>query len=298
MPSLDQHQSSGTTKMLLIGDSGAGKTGATASLAAAGFKLRYADTDNGLDLLVDLLKNPASPYVKAAIAKGQDPKKLLSEIQYETITDPMKSVGGKLIPAQATVWQRLMALLDNWDPKTTGNWPNKKPPAGQNDTAALGPISTWGDDTILVLDSLSRISNAALNLVLSMNARLGQQPHQSDYFTAQTMVEGLLQMLYDSNIRCNVIMIAHIAFIGDDSTGVQHGYPASVGKALPPKIGQYFNTCLMVKTTGIGANQKRKILTRTTGLVELKNSAPMKVKPEYDLENGLAEYFRDVRGGA
>lgn len=294
MPPLSKHQSSRTTKLLLIGDPGAGKTGATASLAAAGFNLRYADTDNGLDLLTDLLTNPASPYVK-----GKTPAELsamMDRVQFETLTDPMKNVGGKLVPAKATVWQRLTALLDNWSPETTKGWSNKQPPA-ENDTAPLGPITSWGSQDILILDSLSRISSAALNMVLSMNARLGQQPHQSDYFTAQTMVESLLQKLYDESVQCNVIMIAHIAMIGDETTGVAHGYPASVGKALSPKIGSYFNTCLMAKTTGIGANQKRKILTKTSGMVELKNSAPLRVKPEYDLESGLAEYFKDVRGG-
>lgn len=294
MPPLSKHQSSRTTKLLLIGDPGSGKTGATASLAAAGYNLRYADTDNGLDILTDLLTNPISPYVKGKSPAQQ--AEMLARVNYETLTDPMKNIGGKLVPAQATVWQRLTALLDNWDPATTKGWKNKQPPA-ENDTAALGPIVTWGTQDILVLDSLSRISSAALNMVLSMNARLGQQPHQSDYFTAQTMVESLLQKLYDESVQCNVIVVAHIAMIGDESTGVAHGYPASIGKALSPKIGSYFNTCLMVKTTGIGANQKRKILTKTSGMVELKISAPLRVKGEYDIEFGLAEIFKDLRGG-
>lgn len=282
MPPLSQHQSSNTTKLLLIGDSGAGKTGACASLASAGYNLRFIDTDNGLDVLSNLLSGKGSPYKPDS----------MNRVDYETLTDPMKNVAGKLVPARATVWQRLLNLLDNWGPETTKDWSNKKV---LNNTSALGPISTWGTQDVLVLDSLSRISNAALNFVLSMNARLGQQPHQSDYFTAQQMIEGLLQKLYDESIQCNVIMIAHIAYIGEEN-GPQHGYPASVGKALPPKIGQYFNTCLMMKTTGLGANQKRKLLTKTTGVVELKNSAPLKVKPEYDIEHGLAEYFADVRG--
>lgn len=294
MPPLSRHQSAKTTKMLLIGDPGAGKTGATAALAAAGYNMRYVDTDNGLDILTDLLTNPISAYVRGKTAQAQ--AELLARVHYETLTDPMKNIAGKLVPAQATVWQRLASLLDNWSPETTRGWKNKQPPA-ENDTAPLGPISSWGTQDVLVLDSLSRISSAALNLVLSMNARLGAQPHQSDYFTAQGMVESLLQKLYDESIQCNVIMIAHIAMLGDEGTGVMHGYPASIGKALSPKIGSYFNSCLMAKTVGIGANQKRKILTRTAGMVELKNSAPLRVKPEYDLETGLADYFRDVRGG-
>jgi hypothetical protein len=56
MPSLDKHQSSEFTKLLLEGDSGSGKTGSLASLVAAGFKLRVLDMDNGLDSLANAVK--------------------------------------------------------------------------------------------------------------------------------------------------------------------------------------------------------------------------------------------------
>ena len=51
MPSLTQHQSNDYTKMLIIGDSGTGKTGSLTSLVAAGYKLRILDMDNGLETL-------------------------------------------------------------------------------------------------------------------------------------------------------------------------------------------------------------------------------------------------------
>ena len=282
MSKLTDHKSNKVSKVLYIGDSGAGKTGSLASLAKAGFKLRIIDLDAGLDVLHNLLKDSKSPYGPAAI----------ENVEYETITELMRNVSGRLVPSQAKVWTRLVDMLINWSPKTTESWPWKK---DKNDTAELGPVTTWDSESILVIDSLSRASSAALNFILAMNARLGQQPHQSDYFNAQPLVEGLLQMLYDENVHCNVIMIAHIAYIGEES-GPVHGYPASIGKALPPKIGQYFNNTIMAKTTGSGTAQKRRILTNTSGVVELKNSAPLRVQAEYDLTTGLAEYFRAIRG--
>ena len=51
MPSLDQHQSNDFVKLLLIGDSKAGKTGSLISLVKAGYKLRILDLDNLLDVL-------------------------------------------------------------------------------------------------------------------------------------------------------------------------------------------------------------------------------------------------------
>jgi len=260
MPSLSSHQSTQTTKMLLIGDSGAGKTGSLASLVRAGFNLRIADLDNGLDVLQNVL--------------GRDAERVI----YQTLTDPMRNINGKLVPRAATVWQRLMKLLDGW----------------KTETEDLGAISTWGSSDVLAIDSLTFVCNAAMNFVLSMNARLGQQPHQSDWYQAQQLVESLLQMLYDENIKCNVVVNCHITYIGEDN-GPQHGYPASLGKALSPKIGRYFNSILMAKTTGIGQNERHKLLTRSTSMIELKNTAPLQVKAEYPIETGLADYFAAIR---
>ena len=270
MPALSAHQSKNSTKLLFIGDSGAGKTGALASLAAAGYNLRILDLDNGLDVLKNVLSDPKSAYGTEA----------LSRVQYITVTEAMRNVNGKLIPKGATVWQRVAGLLNNWtDPETK---------------ESLGPVSTWGPQDILVIDSLSMLSTAALNFVLSMNARLGQRPQLQDWGAGQDLIESMVQMLYDESIVCNVIVISHITYIGPEDNLT--GYPNTLGKALPPKIGRYFNTILQAKSQGQGAGLRRKILTNTASSVELKNTAPLRVKPDYPLETGLADYFAAVRG--
>lgn len=268
MPALESHQSAKTTKLLLIGDSGSGKTGALASLAAAGYNLRIIDVDNGVDVLANLLRDRGSPYGREALAR----------VEYETITDPMRNVGGRLVPSKATVWQRVIGLLTDW----------------KTETAKFGPLTTWGPQDVLVIDSLTMLGNAAMNFVLAMNARLGQQPHQSDWYNAQSMIESLLQMLYDDGVKCNVVMISHITYIGEEN-GPVHGYPSAPGKALPPKVGRYFNTILMSKSSGTGTALKRTIATTTVGSVELKNTAPLRVEKAYPLETGLADYFKAIR---
>lgn len=270
MPQLNSHPSAKLTKMLLIGDSGSGKTGSLASLAAAGYHLRIVDLDSGLDVLANLLRD-GSRY----------PREALSNVSYRTITDRMRNQGGKLVPSKAEAWTNAIKTLENW----------------KTDEEDYGSITTWGERDVLVIDSLTMLSNAAMNFVLMMNARLGQQPHQSDWYTGQGLIEGLLQMLYDEGVSCNVIVISHIAYIESD-TGMSRGYPNTLGKALPPKVGRYFNSILLARTTGSGENQKRRILTNTSGVIELKNTAPSRVKSEYPLETGLADYFRDVRSAA
>jgi hypothetical protein len=254
--------------MLLIGDSSSGKTGSLASLANAGYNLRIIDLDNGLDVLADVLSDPKSIYSKDA----------LSKVYFETITDSMKNQAGKLIPGKVTVWKRTIDLLNNW----------------KTESADFGPISSWTPQDVLVIDSLSFLCTAAMNFILSLNARLGQPPQQSDWYQAQQLIESLLQMLYDDGVKCNVIINCHITYIGEEN-GPQHGYPASLGKALSPKIGRYFNSVLMTRCVGQGSNTKRQILTNSTGMVELKTTAPSRVAASYPIETGLADYFKTVR---
>lgn len=277
MPALASHQSATTTKMLLLGDSGSGKTGSLSSLVKAGYKLWVIDLDNGLDILPSLL--------------GKDPK-LLSQVNFQTLTDKMKPQGGRLIPVKATVWPRTLGMLMDWkdeapegyDEKTSGKWTSP----------SLGNINTWGPEDVLVIDSLTFLSTAALNYILMLNGRVGQAPHQSDWYQGQQLIEGLLQQLYDESVKCNVIVMAHVTYIGEDN-GPQRGYPNTLGKALPPKVGRYFNSMLMARSTGQGSAAKRKIITNLSAGIDLKNTAPGKVLPEYPLETGLADYFKAVR---
>ena len=77
MTSLAEHQSSEFTKLLLIGDSGSGKTGSLSSLVKAGYKLRVLDMDNGLDSL-------------RLYCKRDCPDKL-GNVEFRTLRDKMKS---------------------------------------------------------------------------------------------------------------------------------------------------------------------------------------------------------------
>lgn len=268
MPALRNHQSTKVTKMLLVGDTGGGKTGALASLAAAGYNLRILDMDNGIDLLRNLLDDPKSTY----------PKDALDRVAFVTVTDKMKNVNGKLIPSKTEAWQRAVKLLDNW----------------KTEDEDLGPISTWTPQEVLVIDSLTMLGTAATNFILAMNGRLGQKPFLSDFGDAGMLVEHLLQMLYAEEVNCNVIVNTHITYVGDKSKGeMVKGYPSCVGSSLPQKVGRYFNTLLLAQSNPMG---KREILTKSSPFLELKNTAPLRVKDKYPIETGLADYFREVRG--
>lgn len=281
MPSLDTHHSSGCTKTLYIGDSGTGKTGSLASLVKAGYRLFIADMDNGLDILANLLR------------REPNGKELLSRVHFKTMTDPMRASGINVIPSQATAWRDLVALLNKW------------PDEG------LGSLTTWGPQDVFVLDTLNFAGKACVRFVLSLNARVGQQPTWSDYYTAQQMLENMCAMLYSDSIKCNVIVMSHVREIGKkedhinpdgkaikvEVEGTRRGYAETgAGVALSPNMGRYFNGVLLADKVGTGRSTRHIIRTMSHENIGLKNPNPGVVLPEYPLETGLADYFKSVRG--
>lgn len=269
MPNILDHPSSTITKLGLVADSGGGKSGSLLSLASEGYNVRIIDCDNGLDCVAEILRGP-NPYKPDTYTR----------IAYKTITERRTPRNGKLLPG-ANVWTDVSNMLDNFD----------------DGKVKYGSIYRWTSQEILVVDSFSFLAKGALNWILSMNGRLGQQPHQSDYFFAQGILEDFLAALFSDHVKCNVIVMFHIQTIRKD--GIDHAYPEGCGSALSPKIGRYFNNILMVRSTGSGNTAKRTLHTKNCpGLsVELKNSSPLTVKDSYPQDTGLAQYFADLRKG-
>lgn len=290
MPPLSTHHSSKITKLLLLGESGSGKTGALASLAGAGFNLRILDLDNGIDVLYNYLRDPKSSY----------PKEALDRVTAVTLTEKMRNINGAVVPASATVWPKAMALLTEWKDTDAAGQP-----------ISLGKLETWGENDVLVIDSLTMLSTAAMNFQLSLQGKLmggtTQNEHRRLIGAAQQAVENMLMLLYDSSVKCNIVVTSHIVFVdeqgamasGTDANGAsltpKIGYPSALGKALSPRIPRYFNSMLLAQTIGSGAATRHKIFTVSQGVVGAKSSAPLKVLRDYPLETGLADYFKAIR---
>jgi hypothetical protein len=260
MAKASSHHSSSIVKLLFIGDSGTGKTGALESLVRAGYNVRVVDIDNGLDVLVHYIQ--------------QNCPDKLDNLSYITCTDKFKTVNGQAIPdGTPKAFGKALKALDHW----------------KDEDEDLGKITEWGPNDVLVIDSFTLLGHAAMRYVKALNPQT-RDPRQW-YNTAQEYLRSLLEMLYSDAVKCNVIVTSHITYIDVDES-MTKGYPAAIGRALSPQIGRYFNACLRAYTRGSGQSQKRLIRTVSDNLVELKNTAPTQVKTELDLGDGLAEYFR------
>ena len=133
------------------------------------------------------------------------------------------------------------------------------------DDVDLGAPSSWGPECILVIDSLTFLSDAAYNWAEGLNPNA--KDRRQVYGMAQDAVEKILALLQSNNFETNVIVISHVRYI-DNPDGTRKGYPTAVGQALSPRIPTYFNSVALCQTSAGG---KRTIQTTATAMIDLKN---------------------------
>ncbi len=245
--------------MLLEGDSGSGKTGSLTSLVAAGYKLRILDMDNGLETLKQFVQ-------RAAPQASRD-------IEYRTLRDSYKATALGPTVSQPRAFVEAIKMLDRW----------------KYDDTDLGNPNEWGSECILVVDSLTFLSDAAFAWAEGLNP--GAKDRRQIYGVAQDAVEKVLALLTSPNFQTNVIVISHIKYM-DNPDGTRKGYPTAVGQALSPVIPRYFNSVALCQTSAGG---KRTIQTAATALIDLKNPKPFEMLDKYPLETGLADFFAVLR---
>lgn len=261
-------------KVIVCAESGAGKTGALASLAEAGYSLRMLDLDNNAGILRNYLTKPNSPYVKR---KADIAKNLTSVV---SLSEPRVNRSGSMVIEKAVVWSRVSSLLANWE----------------DNEQKFGSITTWGEKDVLVVDTFTRLSTAAMNFQLAMNGTLNKKPTLYDYGDAQHLLQSFLEIINAPEVRCSVVLNCHIDKVDDPVTNVPTEYPMSIGNKLAPKIATYFPELLRIAKVRKDGKIVHVFQTVATGTLGVKSSAPFDVRPEYPIESGLADYFAAVRG--
>ncbi len=259
MPSLAEHPSGSVIKLLLIGESGTGKTGSLSSLAQAGYNLHILDFDNGLDIIQNILRDdPAA----------------LQRVQYETLRDTIHSANGlPKVKSPVGAYKGAGRVLTEWK------------------------ANTFTPQDVLVLDTLTTFSDAAFNEALALGGRLNQRPQLADFGWMADSVKLFIEMLTAPELNCHVVVTTHIRYLaGEGDTEIMKGLPNAKGQEVSRTVSRYFNTVALTRTMGSGPAAKRVISTTPQGVVEVKTSAPTAVKPSYPIETGLASLFADILG--
>lgn len=257
MPAMTDHESNNIVKVLCPSDSGAGKTGALASLVDAGLNVRVLDFDNGLSVLKGYVKD----------------KTKLSNVHYvDQLQDEMMLVAGRVGIKKAPAFQRAMDALDKGGEKFWG--------------APIPPLTQWTPRDVLVVDSLSMAGRAALQLVMQVNGKGMASPEIQHYGIGMENIEKWLQMMTSSAVNCHVIINTHVTNV----EGSPKLYPEALGSKLSPKIGRYFDNVVSIS---IKAGE-RIFKTDKDGLLPLKTAVPL--KPEYPIATGWKDIFEALTG--
>lgn len=268
MSNLADHVSNNIVKLLVIGNSKSGKTGGLTSLVKAGYKLRILDMDNLLEVLKHFVLKECP--------------EMIGNVEFRTLRDLRKAgPEGPVISGMPKAFQNAIRMLDRW-----------KYTADDGREIDLGPPCEWGPDCILVIDSLSRLCDAAYDFrePLTPRGAGGKYDARAVYGDAQDAIEATLATITADSFFTNVIVIAHVLYM-ELPDGTIKGFPQGVGQKLSPKIPQYFSSTVLF--TNKGGN--RVIQTTSTPLIDLANPKPFAMAPTYPIETGLADFFETLK---
>lgn len=260
MTALTSRGTNTIVNLLYIGESGSGKTGSLVSLVKAGYKLKVLDMDNGLDSLVYQIKKQCPEMMK--------------NVDYLSFRDEYKAAqgGGLVIKGRAEAYVKMLKALETWD---DGSDP-----------------SEWGEDTFLVLETLTSTGRAAYNWAHSLDPTAKDK--RQIYFSAQQQIETLVDKITSAGFNTNVIVTSHISMIETDM-GTK-GYASSIGSALGPKLAKFFNIMIAAESKGTGEKVRRSITTRPTSFLDLKIPNEEEVGRSLPLNTGVLEVVKSIKG--
>jgi len=273
MGTLDQHHSKDRARIMVVGDSGTGKTAALAGLANAGKRLFILDFDDGLDILRALVK-----------------PEFLTNIVYETLRDRVRvNPAGPYVAGMPTAFNQAMAALEKWITVTQ-------------------PGDVIVVDTLTHMGAAAMNWTLALNKRWGKQVRprdWGQAMQRQEAaiqeltgpdIKADVIVNAHLAILSDGGGDDDEEETAEGAPKPARRAVDWKRYPSALGKKLPPRIATYFNCVVQTQVIGAGARAKRVIRTVPEPDVDIKVPVlPGKLPTELPLEDGLLRIINTIK---
>jgi hypothetical protein len=228
--------------ILLMGPSGTGKTHSIGTLVdyvqPKGGEVFMLAMEPGYESLAGYWTDRGKPipdnihwhYVPAPKASWKelgDMAKDINNLPYDTLT--------KMADKNKSKHDRYRQLFDIF-----GNFPDDRTGKEYGDVQ-----DDWGTDKFLVVDGLTGLSAASMaNVVGGKSVR-----SPADWGVAQDTLEKLLRMLTDG-CRCHFILLSHVENEVDPVLGGSKLMPATLGKALPPKLPAMFSDAILAERKG------------------------------------------------
>lgn len=224
-------------KVLLVGESGSGKSFATASLAdVPGLQVRYLWCEDAFDSIARYFADKGRklpdniawhriPMVAVDIDEILEITKNVNLLSFQGVSN--MSDGNK---SKHQGFIKFQSALAQYIDGRTGR--------------SLGKVSSWGPDCVLVVDSLTALTNMAVT-----NA-VGYQPLRGPNIIG--LVQNVLEMVLDwmTSLNCHVVLTAHVERELDEIAGGMKIMVSTIGKKLAPKVPRYFSDVIHAKRDG------------------------------------------------
>jgi hypothetical protein len=219
-----------------MGPSGTGKTTSCGTLADTGLKVFYLALEPGLESLVAYFTDKGKPVPDNLYWHTVQPKKA----SFKDLQATAKNINTLSLESLAKLVDPNRSKYDSFDKILTALNNFKDDRTGKE----FGCADEWGTDSVLIIDGLTGLCRAAMELVV------GGKPvkSMSDWGIAQDQVEKLLFML--TNIRCHFVLIAHVEREVDQVLGGTKIMVQGLGKALAPKLPAMFSDVILADRQG------------------------------------------------
>lgn len=269
-------------RALLVGYPGSGKTGSLASLLNAGFKMRYLDFDHNLEPLF----------------RWTNPDKL-ANLDFMQFEDKMRQGGKFMEPIGIpTAFPDALKAMDNW-----------KYTEEDGTVVDLGSSKTWGLDTVVVLDSLTKMGEAAFRRAMKLLNKTPMTTTDRVWGLAMAEQAAFIDKLTSPSNGFHVLVLAHLKMIGPKD--IRNGdtpltedikkqaanlmetrlYPRALGRELPQTIGGEFPIIIEFTKKILGTKVTRYL--NTTPRAELDLKYPGVTLPDnLDISNGMLQIFK------
>lgn len=217
-------------KVLLMGESGSGKTHSIRTLVDAGITPFCIFTEPGMEVLGDIkcpdLHWNYIPPARQSWATMIDGAKKVNTLPMEAIA--------KLPDMDKTKHRQFISLLEN-----IANFTCER--CGE----AFGDATEWGTDRAFVLDSLSGVN------VMAMDHVVGSKPVKSmqNWGVAMDAIERLINKLC-SDTYCWLVITAHVEREVDEVTGGTQTMASTLGRKLAPKLPRFFSDVIQTHRAG------------------------------------------------
>lgn len=142
-----------------------------------------------------------------------------------------------------------------------------QPMAARAADAKLKELAKSCPYSTVVIDSITTLSDIAMNEVLKNNGRPDQTPQQQDWLQQMNWISNFI--VRAKNLPCNVVFIAHENMIKDETTGAIKILPLVTGK-MAGRIQLLFDEVYYTQAVNSGGSVKYKLLVRANGVRSAK----------------------------